>query len=133
MSQLVQGGKWVFGWVVTGEGRDLPIPPEAWEEYAFREGEEALFIRGSRRSGGFGVSTPALVASATGRRGGRPLTVLGYGQFVREKRVLILAGVDVTPGRRLLAVRGSGYALGFVAQGPIHEEGLRHPELAVYE
>jgi hypothetical protein len=32
-----------------------------------------------------------------------------------------------------LAVRGSGQALGFVAQGPIYEEALRHPELACFD
>jgi len=40
--------------------------------------------------------------------------------------------VGVKPGDRLLAVRGSRYGLGFVAQGPIYEEALKHPELAVF-
>ena len=41
--------------------------------------------------------------------------------------------VAVEPGSRLLAVRGSGRALGFVAYGPIYEEAARHPELPVFE
>ena len=36
------------------------------------------------------------------------------------------------PGDRLLAVRGSGRALGFVAQGPIYDEALKHPELEIF-
>jgi hypothetical protein len=39
--------------------------------------------------------------------------------------------VGVSPGQRLLVVRGSGHALGFVARGPIYEEALAHPELRV--
>jgi hypothetical protein len=29
-------------------------------------------------------------------------------------------------------VRGSRYGLGFVAQGPIYEEALKHPELGCF-
>jgi hypothetical protein len=46
--------------------------------------------------------------------------------------VTVPATVGVQPGDRLLAVRGSGRALGFVAQGPIYEEALKHPELACF-
>jgi bifunctional DNA-binding transcriptional regulator/antitoxin component of YhaV-PrlF toxin-antitoxin module len=35
----------------------MTIPPEARREYGFRVGDVLLFLRGSRRSGGFGVST----------------------------------------------------------------------------
>jgi len=40
--------------------------------------------------------------------------------------------VRVEPGGRLLAVRGSGRALGFLARGPIYEEALAHPELETF-
>jgi hypothetical protein len=40
--------------------------------------------------------------------------------------------VDVEAGDRLLAVRGSCYGLGFVAQGPIYAEAQKHPELEVF-
>jgi hypothetical protein len=36
------------------------------------------------------------------------------------------------PGERLLVVRGSGLALGFVPRGPIYEEALRHTEIEVF-
>jgi hypothetical protein len=42
------------------------------------------------------------------------------------------AVVGVHPGDRLLVVRGSGRALGFVARGPILDEALKHPELEVF-
>ena len=44
-------------------------------------------------------------------------------------RVRVPEEVGVRPGDRLLAVRGSGWALGVLAQGPIFAEALRHPEL----
>ena len=40
--------------------------------------------------------------------------------------------VDVKPGERLLAVRGSRYGLGFVARGPIYEEALKRHELECF-
>jgi len=38
----------------------------------------------------------------------------------------------IQPGERLLAVRGSGLALGFLQQGPMYEEALLHPEIEVF-
>jgi hypothetical protein len=40
--------------------------------------------------------------------------------------------VEVKIGDRLLAVRGSGYALGFLAHGPIIEAALQHCELDAF-
>jgi hypothetical protein len=132
MPQLVKGGKWVFGWAVVGSQGELTIPPQAWREYGFRTGDEAVFMPGSRRSGGFGLSTPRLVAAFP-----EPLRaqerVLGRARFDEGGRVTVPPEVGVKPGDRLLTVRGSGRALGFVARGPIFEEALRHPELQVFE
>jgi hypothetical protein len=47
-------------------------------------------------------------------------------------REMAPATVGVEPGDRLLAVRGSSRALGFVAHGPIYDEALKHPELACF-
>jgi hypothetical protein len=121
MPRLVKGGKWVFGWVVVGPKGELPIPPEAWREYDFEAGDEAFFLRGSRRSGGFGLSTPGLMTSSSAR-----FRVLGRGRIGEDGQVIVPPEVGVEPGHRLLAVRGSGRALGFVARGPIYEEALKH-------
>jgi hypothetical protein len=128
MPRLVKGAKWTFGWVVVGPEREIAIPPEAWREYGFRAGDEAIFTAGSGKSGGFGISTPALMAEAGARMGGVGLRELGRGRF-GAGRVVVPPGVGVEPGDRLLAVRGSRYGLGFVARGPIHAEALGHPEL----
>jgi bifunctional DNA-binding transcriptional regulator/antitoxin component of YhaV-PrlF toxin-antitoxin module len=113
MPQLVKGGKWVFGWVLVGRQGELAIPPEAWDEYGFQAGDEVTFIAGSRRSGGFGLSHSRLLAEVT-----TPLQVraLAQGRVDEKGRLVVPPTVGFKPGDRLLAVRGSGRALGFVAR-----------------
>jgi hypothetical protein len=127
MPRLVKGAKWAFGWVVVGPERRIPIPPDAWQEFGFRAGGEALFTPGSRTSGGFGISTPDLLAEAAARMGGTGLHVLGHSRF-GEGQVSLPPEIHGQPGDRLLAVRGSRFALGLVAQGPIYQEALNHPD-----
>jgi hypothetical protein len=129
MPQLVKGGKWVFGWTIVGPRRELSIPPAAWDEYGFQMGDEVTFIAGSRRSGGFGLSHPRLLVDAAARL---QVRALARARVDEAGRVVLPAAVGVRPGDRLLAVRGSGRALGFVAHGPIYEEALKHPELVCF-
>ncbi len=126
MPQLVKGGKWVFGWVIVGRQGELAIPPEAWGEYGFQAGDEVIFIAGSRRSGGFGLSHSRLLVEVP-----TPLLVraLARSRIDGAGHLVVPPEVDVNPGDRLLAVRGSGRALGFVTRGPIYDEALKHPEL----
>ncbi|MBN1139019.1 MAG: hypothetical protein JXM73_20710 [Anaerolineae bacterium] len=130
MPQLVKGGKWVFGWAIVGRQGELAIPPEAWEEYGFQAGEEADFLPGSRTSGGFGLSAPRLLVQMA-----EPLRarVLARGCIGEDGRLLVPPAVGMRPGDRLLAVRGSGHALGFVGRGPIYDKALKHPELEIFE
>jgi hypothetical protein len=132
MPRLVKGGKWAYGWVVVGPEGEISIPPEAWREFGFQAGDEAIFTPGSRRSGGFGISTPELMAEVSERLEGATMRVLARGRFAESGRVTVPPEVGAKPGDRLLAVRGSRYGLGFVAQGPIYEEALKHPELEVF-
>ena len=129
MPQLVRGGKWVFGWVTVGPVGELTIPPAAWDEYGFQVGDEVTFMPGSRRSGGFGLSHSRLLDGMPA-----PLRMRAQARgFINESgRVVAPVAVGVKPGDRLLAVRGSGRALGFVACGPIYEEALKHSELACF-
>ncbi len=131
MPRLVKGAKWAYGWVIVGSGGEITIPPQAWEEYGFQSGEEAIFTPGSRKSGGFGISTPALMAEAGGKMGGADLQTLGRSRL-GDGEVTVPPGMDANPGDRLLTVRGSCYGLGFVAKGPIYEEAAQHPELEVF-
>jgi hypothetical protein len=132
MPRLVKGGKWAYGWVVIGSEGEITIPPQAWREFGFQAGGEAIFTAGSRRSGGFALSTPGLMEEVSERLEGAALRVLARGWFAEWGRVTVPPEVGVKPGDRLLAVRGSRYGLGFVAQGPIYEEALKHPELEVF-
>ena len=126
MPRLVKGGKWVYGWVIIGPEGKMTIPPEAWREFGFQTGDEAIFIPGSHRSGGFGISTPGLMSKVSERLAGGTIRVLARGWF-EDGQVTVPSEVGVGPGDRLLAVRGSRYGLGFVARGPIYEEALKHP------
>jgi len=129
MPQLVKGGKWVFGWAIVGPQGELGIPPAAWVEYGFQAGEEATFLSGSRTLDGFGLSTPRLLAQAAGLLQARALARGSVGQ---RGQILLPATVGIWPGDRLLVVRGSGRALGFLARGPIYDEALKHPELEIF-
>jgi hypothetical protein len=131
MPRLVKGAKWTYGWVVIGQEREIVIPPEAWREFGFRAGDEAIFTPGSRRSGGFAVSTPGLMAEVSEKIGEAGLRELAWGRF-EDGRVTVPPEAGVEPGDWLLAVRGSRYGLGFVAKGPIYEEAVKHPKLDVF-
>ena len=128
MPQLVKGGKWVFGWVVVGANRTLPLPPEAAAEYGFEAGDAVVLTPGSRRSGDFGVSTPTRLATSK-----VPLRTLGQSKIDADGQVILPPEIQAQPDDRLLAVRGSGTALGFIKHGPIYQEALAHPELLIFE
>lgn len=132
MVRLVKGAKLTYGWVVVSSGREIPIPPDAWEAYGFQPGVEAVFLRGSKTSGGFSISTPALMKAARVRSGGVRLAEIACGQF-GDMQVRLPLEVGFTSGDRLLTVHGSCNGLGFVARGRIYGEALRHPEVSVYQ
>ncbi len=121
MPQLAKGGKWVFGWVTVAADRSMVVPSQAWKEYGFASGATALLMQGSTTSGGFALGIAEHIpASLLGRPVGRTV-------FEPGSRVRLPETVEVHPGQRLLAVRGSGHALSFLAQGPIYELAETHP------
>lgn len=128
MPQLVKGGKWVFGWVIVGASREIQIPPDAFTEYGFQSGETVFITHGSQRSGGFGLGRAEKLKNS-------PLQsrVLGQAIITKDKRVVLPKEVNVKPNERLLAIRGSGKALGFVQQGSIYEEALKHSTLETFD
>ena len=69
MPRLAKGGKWTYGWVQVGEGREISLPPQACEEYGLEPGCELAFVPGSSRSGGFGITTPALMQQSQDKSG----------------------------------------------------------------
>jgi hypothetical protein len=100
-----------------------------WDEYGFQIGDEVNFLPGSRRSGGFGLTSARLLAGAAG-----PLQVRSLAQARVDRccHVVTPAAVGILPGERLLVVRGSGRALGFLARGPIYQEAVGHSDLPCF-
>jgi hypothetical protein len=153
MPQLVKGGKHTFGWSKVGSDGRIAIPPDAFAEYKFIEGEKAFLLSGSKTSGGFGLTTSRLLGKS-------PIFEMiltqpelsGFkipeGQAVQIRSRIFcwvviqdqcifvpaetLQHYGIEKGDRLLVVRGSGLALGFIVKGLIIEEAKKHPELPVY-
>jgi hypothetical protein len=127
----MKGAKWVFGWVIVGEDGRIRIPPEAWARYHFRAGDEAIFLPASQKSGGFSISSPAQMnqMQAEFRLGAR---ILGRSIFLEDRSVPLPPEIQVDAGQRLLAVFGSGFALGLLSRGPIYETAQDHPELETF-
>lgn len=129
MPQLVKGGKHVFGWSQVSEDGGIRIPPEAFGEYKLTGCDKAICMSGSKRSGGFGLTTvEKLRNSEIGRiidglpdlafysipegepvrKGSRIycwINLSPEGYFTVPQDTLKLYGVE--PGQRLLVARGS--------------------------
>jgi bifunctional DNA-binding transcriptional regulator/antitoxin component of YhaV-PrlF toxin-antitoxin module len=155
MPHIVRSGKYVYGWSKVGESGRIAIPKEAMDEYGLKEHDKVILMSGSRRSGGFAVTTPSLLRgtplSAVLQRFPRLRTFqMPEARVVRvEGRAFCWAGVDegnyitlpgltlreygIIPGDRLLTVRGSELALGFALRGPIVDEAATLPDLEVFE
>lgn len=154
MPQLVAGGEYVFGWSKVSDQGRIAIPQEAMDEYGLKEHDKVILMSGSRRSGGFAVTTPALLAgsplSAVLRRFPKLRTFqMSQARVVRvEGRSFCWTTIEegghitlpeetlheyeVLPGDRLLTVRGSHLALGFALKGPLVEQAATHPDLEVF-
>ncbi|MEW6558549.1 MAG: hypothetical protein AB1349_14565, partial [Elusimicrobiota bacterium] len=61
MPRIAKGGKYVFGWSKVGKIGRIVIPKEAMKEYKFEVRERVILMSGSRRSGGFGITTLSLL------------------------------------------------------------------------
>jgi len=129
MPQMNKGGKWVFGWFVVGPSREIRIPPEAFAEYGFRTDEPTLYLRGSRRSGGFSVGRQQKLAGSASPIMRR---CMGHGIVQVEGRIALPPDAHIQPGERLLSVRGSGYAVVFITGGPIYEEALKRSDIMTF-
>ncbi len=154
MPQLAKGGKHVFGWAKVDGGGGVVIPPAAVAEYRLGKTGKAVLLSGSVTSGGFSLMKPDSLRKApfgsvleehpeltgSGESADRVSTIRGRtfcgvdlkkGRFILPPRAM--AAYGVTPGGRLLVIRGSGLGPGFAVRGPIIDEAKRHPELEVFE
>lgn len=154
MPQLVKGGKNTFGWTRVNEKGKIVIPPDAFDEYRFSKEKYIYLIPGSKKSGGFGLTTLNLLKTSqlSGIFLAHPELENPESMFNKcikyQSRIYsvvpllnrsitvpleVLKQYGVKNNSLLLTVRGSYIALGFISKGPIIEEAKKHPELKVYE
>jgi len=154
MPQLVKGGKYIFGWSKVGENGKIIIPEEAYLEYKFNEDKKGILMSGSKRSGGFGLSSNRLIRNSPIGKMLKGFPELINHQLeeveiikIKEKNFcwikIYKRGIIKVPQKtsiafkvkindNLLVGRGSGLALGFIAKGPIYEEAKKHPEIPYF-
>ena len=154
MPKLVKGGKYVFGWSLVRENGRVVVPPEALDVYGFTPGSRLFLIPGSKKSGGFSLTTYwKLRQTPVGRfledapEFSRYLVPEGKLVDVKGKKCCwvwlkddgsmdvpaeSLVQFDVHVGDRILVVRGSRIGIGFPVRGPIIEEASNHPEVEVF-
>lgn len=159
MPQLVKGGKYAFGWALVGTKGKILIPKEAYDEYEFGNCDKAILLPGSAASGGFALTKVDRLSKGFSKK---ILNFLNYsedqdlfqlpelklieychnryicwvnlnknGYFLLSPSVMKVYGVG--NGDRLLVVRGSGHALGFIVRGFIVQTAKKHPELKTFK
>ena len=57
---------------------------------------------------------------------------MGQGIVQAEGRIALPPEADILPGKPLLAVRGSGYAVLFATGGPIYEKALKRSDIETF-
>lgn len=117
MPQLVKGGKYVYGWSKVGEKGKIVVPPEAVKEYNLSKYKKVILLSGSKRSGGFGVTTLKLLENSPLAAVIKPLA-----QFK-------------APGREVIQINGNPYCWVTLRQGVITvpaKEAKAH-ELELFE
>ncbi|MFX1302406.1 MAG: hypothetical protein ACFFBV_11135 [Promethearchaeota archaeon] len=155
MPQLVKGGKYIFGWSKVGKKGKIKIPPEAYEEYNLKLDKYAIIFSGSKTSGGFGLSSVRILKKSILKELIEKNTSLANykiheGEIIEfknrkyswltiqeDKSIILLESTlkafGINKNDNLLAGRGSQFAIGFIAKGPIFKEAKKHPEIEIFE
>jgi hypothetical protein len=109
MPQLVKGGKYVFGWVYVRKDGSITIPNEAYLEYGFIQDKNGFITSGSKRSGGFGLTSARLLKNSI------------------LSKTLIENQNQSSKKRKVSMVK-----LGFIAKGPIYREAEKYSEIPLF-
>ena len=155
MPRLVKGGKYVYGWSEVGSGGRVRVPDEALTEYNLKPPCKVILLSGSRRSGGFAITTVSLLKnSALSRLLDDNPKLAGF--QLAEGEIILVAGKPccwvtlgtdgcivvpleslkkyrVKTGDLLLSVRGSHLGLSFCVKGPLIDEAKRHSSLILFK
>jgi len=155
MPQIVKGGKYIFGWSRVGDKGEIRIPPEAFQEYDLKNYENLILIPGSKRSGGFGLSSiekfkkfpigavleknPQLATFQVPEGNALQIDQKTFCWVKQDNSGTIIVPLvtlkkyGISNGDFLLVVRGSHLAVGFIVKGPIVEIAKKHPEIQRFE
>ena len=149
----MKGGKHAYGWSEVGAIGKVAVPIEALAEYNLTPPCEVFLLSGSKSSGGFVVTTSSLLKNSVLARPLNEKPKLAGFQLPEGETITVntkpycwvtlntdgsitvplktLKQYGVNAGDRLLAVRGSCFALAFCVKGPIIEEARKHPDLTL--
>ncbi|MCW4015366.1 MAG: hypothetical protein NWF06_03270 [Candidatus Bathyarchaeota archaeon] len=155
MPQLVKGGKHVYGWSEVGSNGKVVVPDEALAEYDLKLPCNVILLSGSRRSGGFALTTPTLLQNSPLSRILDENSKLASFQLPEAKTITVagkpccwvtlnkngcivvpletLKQYGVTVGDRLLSVRGSSLGLGFCVKGPLIDKAKKHSNITLFK
>jgi len=114
---------------VVGAVGEVRIPTAAFSEHGFQAGEPIIYLCGSLRSDGFSVGRQEKLGGSSIPRLRRSI---GRSIIHDEGQFAVPPGTGIQPGQRLLAVRGSGYAVLFATGGPIYEEALKRSDIETF-
>jgi bifunctional DNA-binding transcriptional regulator/antitoxin component of YhaV-PrlF toxin-antitoxin module len=153
--QLVKGGKHAYAWSKVNNQGKITIPQEALTEYKLLIWDKVILMPGSKRSGGFGVTSVELLEKSALRgildghpqlakfqiNEGEPIEIKGktlcWVKMNKDGSITVpvstLKKYGINPSDRLLSVRGSCLALGFIVKGPIIDEARKHSNIEIYE
>jgi calcineurin-like phosphoesterase len=154
LSQLVKGGKYIFGWTQIGKDGRTKIPDEAFKEYKLFQDDKVIIMSGSKTSGGFGLTSKRLLENSQIGNNLNKYPNLNHFNIFEGEVILIkkksycwvkmeksgivnlskkiLQSFNLNYNQLLLVGRGSGLALAFISKGLIYKEAKKHPELNVY-
>jgi bifunctional DNA-binding transcriptional regulator/antitoxin component of YhaV-PrlF toxin-antitoxin module len=152
--RLVKGGKHVYGWSEVGAAGKIAIPTDALEEYNLNVPCKVILLSGSKRSGGFALTTidvlknshlSAILDASPQLAGfqypeGKAVTIAGkpccWVNLNADGCIVVpletLKEYEVNQGDLLLSVRGSRYALAFCVKGPLIAEAKKHSSLKLF-
>ena len=153
--QLVKGGKHAYAWSKVSNKGKITVPNEALTEYNLLTWDKVILIPGSKRSGGFGVTSAELLEKSAlhGILAENPQLAkfqINEGETVEIKGkrycwvkmnqdgsitvpASTLKEYGINLGDKLLSVRGSCLALGFIVKGPIIDEAKKHSNIKICE
>lgn len=155
MPQIVKGGKYVYGWSKVGSRGKIIIPNEAIEEYNLMTNNNVILTPGSKRSGGFSLTTKEFLNNSPlsvileknpqlaefQESEGEALEINGktycWVKMHKDGSIIIpietLKRYGINPGDCLLSVRSSNIAICFPVRGPIVDEAKKHSNIELFE